>query len=132
MLEQVDRPITGQQLARKLNEGDIPVHHSSVFRALNQMMLEGVLRRVELTSAYLIGRPATLYLVCRKCGSVVEQDGSGSAAALNRLTSDVGFTASRMILEVTGRCRSCGEGNGAEPGGYHALGQRHGSSSKEG
>lgn len=111
MLDQAERPITGQQLARKLNEEAVPVHHSAVFRTLNQMMVEGALARVELASAYLIGSPVLLYLVCTKCGGVTGQEAHEPAAALNCMSAKLGFAATRMILEVAGLCRSCRQGD---------------------
>ena len=117
VLDGAEQPISGQDLALLLNEKD-KVYHSAVFRALNRMSADGVVRKIELTAGYVIlGGEALLYLVCMQCRRVSKVDCLRAADDLAQIASERGFAPTRVVLEMEGTCLACaaGKSRGAEP-----------------
>lgn len=84
----------------------------SVYRALDFLVAEGLAHRIESLNAY-VGCPhpeqshALQFLICNDCRLVVELDESRINRTLSTSAEAHGFTPSRTVVEVIGRCSNC-------------------------
>ena len=84
----------------------------TVYRALEFLLAHGLVHRIESLNAYVgcanpLERHQTQFLICTGCGTAAELDDPAIAAALARAAGSLGFTGSRTIVEVAGRCPDC-------------------------
>ncbi len=88
----------------------------TVYRALNQLVEEGLAHRVELINAYVAcahehhSAEAVVFAICENCGSVQEIDDDGAIAQLRRSAEKSGFAAQRIAVEIRGLCGPCQTG----------------------
>ena len=84
----------------------------TVYRALDFLLAHGLVHKIESRNAFIAcshahdGEPAAL-LICEQCGLVAELDASETVDDLNRKATAQGFTPSRAVVELTGRCAYC-------------------------
>jgi len=84
----------------------------SVYRALDFLVAEGLVHRIESLNAY-VGCPhpeqthALQFLICNDCRSVVELDESKINRTLSSSAEAHGFTPTRTVVEVVGQCSNC-------------------------
>src|SRR6266436_7257165 len=80
-----------------------------VFKDAGLVRCVGMLRR---TSHFVLSVPGDVshFLVCERCGAVVELELSpGVLAGLERLALEHGFAASGQCMDLHGVCRACEE-----------------------
>jgi Fur family zinc uptake transcriptional regulator len=83
-----------------------------VYRALEFLLAEGLVHRIESKNAYICcahpgHRSAAQFLICRGCEKVAELEKHDF-----ELLSDaarVGFTVDSSVVEITGHCSDCGK-----------------------
>jgi Fur family transcriptional regulator, zinc uptake regulator len=85
----------------------------TVYRALEFLMDQGLVHRIESLNAYVgCTRPeqqhAGQFLICSNCGSIGELDDIGIARAVTERAAMLGFTVQRQTIEVRGICADCG------------------------
>lgn len=84
----------------------------TVYRALDFLIAHGLVHRLESLNAF-IGCPAPepshsgQFLICGKCGDVVEFEAPEIAAALETEAAARHFTIVRRTIEVHGLCAVC-------------------------
>jgi Fur family transcriptional regulator, zinc uptake regulator len=87
----------------------------TVYRALDFLLEQGLIHRVESLSAF-VGcvshgadqhGHAAQFLICRRCGQVTEIDDHGLAHALAEAASRAGFTVGKATIEAEGQCAAC-------------------------
>jgi len=84
----------------------------TVYRALQFLLAEGLVHRLESLNAF-IGCPAPTrrhegqFLICAGCGLVQEIHAPGVAAAVQDAAQRAGFAVARQMVEVLGRCPRC-------------------------
>jgi Fur family zinc uptake transcriptional regulator len=86
----------------------------TVYRALEFLMDQGLIHRIESLNAYVgCDRPGaphvSQFLICTRCGTTAELDDPGIAAAVGRGAAALGFAVERQTIEVRGRCPHCRE-----------------------
>jgi Fur family zinc uptake transcriptional regulator len=84
----------------------------TVYRALEFLMDQGLVHRLESLNAYIgCTRPEVLhagqFLICTRCGSIGELDDAEIAEAVSRRAAALGFTVERQTIEVRGICADC-------------------------
>jgi Fur family transcriptional regulator, zinc uptake regulator len=85
----------------------------TVYRALDFLMGNGLVHRIESRNAYLAcahDHDATTmiaFLICEHCGSVGEIPAAPVAQSLNAAVRATGFTPSLSVVEITGTCAHC-------------------------
>ncbi len=85
----------------------------TVYRALDFLMGNGLVHRIESRNAYLACAhdhdAATMiaFLICERCGSVGEIPAAPVAQGLNAAARATGFTPSLSVVEITGTCAHC-------------------------
>ncbi len=85
----------------------------TVYRALDFLMAQGLIHRVERLSAF-VGcvahdehAHAAQFLICRDCGRVTELDDHGVTDALAEAAARAGFSIAGATVEAEGRCAVC-------------------------
>lgn len=83
----------------------------TVYRALEFLMSQGLVHRIESLNAYIACRSghahaASEFLICDCCGRVHEAPLALDAAHVARIAAQ-GFSSSRIVLEIHGRCVAC-------------------------
>lgn len=103
-----------ERLARR-GERPAPI---TVYRALDFLLAAGLVHKVESRSAYVACARAHAHdgtgagaaiLVCERCASVAELDAPEAAAALLNKARAQDFAPERLVIEISGRCRTCGK-----------------------
>ena len=85
----------------------------TVYRALEFLMQNGLVHRIESRNAFLAcahrhdecGNVA--FLICERCGSVGELAVGALAASLKDTVQRAGFAATMTVIEITGTCSNC-------------------------
>lgn len=84
----------------------------TVYRALDFLLEQGLVHRIESLNAY-IGCPhpderhSGQFLVCQRCGNATELDDPGVTAAITAGALARGFRPLRQMVEVLGLCPCC-------------------------
>ena len=90
----------------------------TVYRALDFLIEQGLIHRIESLNAY-VGCPrperphVSQFLICGGCGAAAELDDPAIARAVLRRASELGFVVERQTIEVRGFCPQCGNGRQA-------------------
>jgi Fur family zinc uptake transcriptional regulator len=84
----------------------------TVYRALEFLIEQGLVHRIESLNAYVgCGRPGEAhvgqFLICTGCGATAELDDPGIATAVIRSAKAQGFVVERQTVELRGRCPRC-------------------------
>jgi Fur family transcriptional regulator, zinc uptake regulator len=85
----------------------------TVYRALDFLMANGLVHRIESRNAYLAcahGHDAAAlvaFLICDRCGSVGEIPAAAVAQSLNAAARTSGFAPKLSVVEITGTCAHC-------------------------
>ena len=84
----------------------------TVYRALDFLMEEGLVHKIESLNAY-VGCPhpedqhISQFLICEKCGVVEEVSNDALDSALRASAELAGFEIRKQTLELRGICKSC-------------------------
>ncbi len=124
---QAPAPIGAYDLLDRLREADgKAAAPPTVYRALDFLMEQGLIHRLERLSAYIgcIGEAVpghdhedahchsahphrAQFLICRQCGKAVELDDHDLARALDRAARRAGFSVGAATIEAEGLCETC-------------------------
>ena len=108
-------PVTAYVLLDRLklsHPGAVP---PTVYRALDFLMEQGFVHKVERLNAYVgcveeASHPhdhPVQFLICRDCGGVIEVEDDKIAEALDHAAKRTGFTPVHATVEVEGTCEDC-------------------------
>jgi Fur family zinc uptake transcriptional regulator len=85
----------------------------TVYRALDFLMANGLVHRIESRNAYLAcahdhdATAMVAFLICERCGSVGEIPALPVAQGLNSAARASGFAPKLSVVEITGTCAHC-------------------------
>lgn len=85
----------------------------TVYRALDFLMENGLVHRIESRNAFLAcahdhGEASMVaFLICDRCGSVGEVPATRVAQSLNDAARTTGFVPKLSVVEITGTCAHC-------------------------
>src|ERR1700704_3011977 len=85
----------------------------TVYRALDFLMENGLVHRIESRNAYLAcahdhdTAAMVAFLICDACGSVGEIPAAPVAQSLNAAARLTGFAPKLSVVEITGTCTHC-------------------------
>lgn len=105
-------PLSAYELLAALRVEGLRLAPTTVYRALTALVEAGAIRRLESCNAFVARRgegaadPAILS-ICDACGAVEETVCARTQEALKRAAARTGFTASRHVIEIMGRCADC-------------------------
>ncbi|RFA31043.1 Fur family transcriptional regulator [Alkalilimnicola ehrlichii] len=94
---------------RRDHEGAAP---PTVYRALDFLLKEGLIHRIESLNAYIgCGDPSSphtgQFLICRKCNSVAELNDPEIGELIASKTKQIGFKMDHQTIELSGICPKC-------------------------
>ncbi len=107
------RPLGAYEVIEELAKAKRRSAPITVYRALDFLMENGLVHRIESRNAYLAcahrhDEHATMaFLICERCGLVGEVAAASVAQRLNESVRAAGFAAKMSIVEVTGVCAHC-------------------------
>lgn len=105
-------PVGAYALMDALRSQGVNAAPPTVYRALEFLLTNGLIHRLETLNAYL-GCPDPRqshqgqYLICEQCGSAEEMADPAVTDLLNQLAAARGFATERQTVELFGRCRQC-------------------------
>lgn len=85
----------------------------TVYRALDFLMGNGLVHRIESRNAFLAcahdhdATAMVAFLICERCGSVGEMPAAPVAQSLNVAARASGFAPKLSVVEITGTCAHC-------------------------
>jgi Fur family zinc uptake transcriptional regulator len=85
----------------------------TVYRALDFLMANGLVHRIESRNAYLAcahdhdAAAMVAFLICERCGSVGEIPAAPVAQSLSAAARASGFVPKLSVVEITGTCAHC-------------------------
>lgn len=87
----------------------------TVYRALDFLLEQGFVHRVESTNSYVVCHHfeqhshVSAMLICDRCGAVSEQHADGVEKILKALALPSGFILTNSVIEAHGLCKLCVE-----------------------
>lgn len=101
-----------QKDAEREGKASAKIAPPTVYRALEFLMEQGLVHKVESQNAYIgCSRPEAGhdcgFLICRDCGAALEVEDEELSALLAALARRHGFTAEKCSVEIKGLCPTC-------------------------
>lgn len=106
------QPIGAYAILDHLREGDRGAAPPTVYRALDFLMEQGLIHKLESLNAFIgcdhpENRHVSQFLICTKCHGAVEIQDAGISSAVKKSAGAAGFTVSRLTIELQGLCPNC-------------------------
>ncbi|PKQ07272.1 MAG: Fur family transcriptional regulator [Alphaproteobacteria bacterium HGW-Alphaproteobacteria-12] len=106
------KPVGAYEVLDELSRSHKSARPPTVYRALDFLMAEGLIHKIESLNAYLgcteAGAPHSgQFLICRHCGTTEEITDPALDTALDRVTRRTHFAAERKMVEISGLCARC-------------------------
>ncbi|MCG7498743.1 zinc uptake transcriptional repressor Zur [Vibrio sp. Of7-15] len=105
--------ISAYELLDLLRETEPQAKPPTVYRALDFLLSQGFIHRVESTNSFVsccaIGSTehCSQLLICDKCGNVEEYHDDNLTHDLKRNAEQLGFVVKHHVLETHGTCKKC-------------------------
>lgn len=105
-------PITAYEILDLLSEGRKRVAPPTVYRALDFLIEEGFVHRIESLNSF-VGcsdpehKHQGHFLICTKCSNVTEMNEQSLHDVINAAAKSNGYTYENSILEIAGICANC-------------------------
>lgn len=112
------RPQTAYQILDALRGEGISAP-MTVYRALEKLVAEGRVHRLETLNAYVACNDPShttppAFAICNDCGAVSEEVDGALARDVVRVAGRLDFEPERSVIEIRGRCGACRDGNGPD------------------
>ncbi len=109
-----DGVVKAYQILTDLQQARGSAAPPTVYRALEFLVEQGILHRVEALNGYVVCRHLncahpSVILTCRDCGKVDEMAADEGFVALRQLCAVHGFDIDEQQLLLNGRCVQCSE-----------------------
>ena len=107
------RPLGAYELIDALAKSMSRPAPITVYRALEFLMANGLVHRIESRNAYLACAQShddaamVAFLICERCGSVGEIPAATMAQPLSAAARATGFAPKLSVVEITGTCAHC-------------------------
>ena len=109
------RPATAYDLLDRLRIEHKGAAPPTVYRALDFLLEQGLIHKVERLSAYIgcvhahevAHHHSAQFLICRQCGRVIELEDAAIRTALGEAAARLGFRAQGSTIEIEGICAAC-------------------------
>ncbi|MCO5145690.1 MAG: transcriptional repressor [Aquamicrobium sp.] len=109
VLERATRPMRAYELLELLREDGFRAP-LQVYRALEQLIADGAVRKIESLSAFALcaqGESRAAFAICSACGHARAFHDPALDRALRRPAGRAGFTATAATVELSGLCERC-------------------------
>ncbi|WP_110687329.1 transcriptional repressor [Salinicola aestuarinus] len=115
MISSTPGGLKAYDLLDKLSDEHAAARPPTVYRALDFLIEQGLVHRIESLNAYLACPcPEHVHrfqlLICRECGRVEELHQETVGELLTATARQRGFTIQRQTIELLGVCDSCRDG----------------------
>jgi Fur family zinc uptake transcriptional regulator len=106
------KPLGAYDIIERLS-GKTRMAPITVYRALDFLMENGLVHRIESRNAFLAcahdhdAAAMVAFLICEHCGSVGEIPAAPVAQSLNAAARATGFAPKLSVVEITGACAHC-------------------------
>lgn len=105
-------PITAYEVLDLLSEGQKRVAPPTVYRALDFLIEEGFVHRIESLNAFVgCSDPAHKhqghFMICTKCSNVTEMNEASLHDVIKNAAKENGYSYENSILEIAGVCANC-------------------------
>ena len=113
LLWQSGRPTGAYELIEALRlRGSRPVGPPTIYRALEFLMSQGLVSKIESRNAYVPcahpeRRRDSLFFICNDCGASAELEDLRVEQLLAENAAILGYRVTRRVVEVEGTCASC-------------------------
>ena len=109
-----DGVVKAYQILSELQQARGSAAPPTVYRALEFLVEQGILHRVEALNGYVVCRHLdcahpSVILTCRDCGKVDEMAADEGFMTLRQLCAGHGFEMDEQQLLLNGRCVQCSE-----------------------
>ena len=109
-----DGVVKAYQILSDLQQARASAAPPTVYRALEFLVEQGILHRVEALNGYVVCRHLdcahpSVILTCRDCGKVDEMAADEGFMTLRQLCAGHGFEMDEQQLLLNGRCVQCSE-----------------------
>jgi Fur family transcriptional regulator, zinc uptake regulator len=107
------RPLGAYEVIDALAESMPRPAPITVYRALDFLMANGLVHRIESRNAFLAcahdhdAATMVAFLICERCGSVGEIPAATIAQSLGAAARATGFAPKLSVVEITGTCAHC-------------------------
>lgn len=117
MIWQEHRPVGAYELLDRLRGEHKGAAPPTVYRALDFLMDNGLIHRIESLNAYVgCGTPdeehSSQFLICRHCHRIAELGDGAIDDAIQRRAKRLGFQVERQTIEILGDCADCRQRQG--------------------
>ena len=107
-------PVKAYDLMDLLRDGKGPAAPPTVYRALDFLLENGFIHKLESINAFVACHQPRLphsvpFLICGDCGQAVELEDERATRLLTEQAQALGFRPLAQTLEVHGRCARCAE-----------------------
>lgn len=108
-----DRPASAYDIAEALSRSQARrVAANTVYRILDLFVASNLANKIESANAYVANpHPGCvhdcIFLVCDGCGQMTHVDADEVTGGVRAAATGAGFTTTRPIVEVRGRCAAC-------------------------
>ena len=105
-------PVGAYTLLDRLRDDGVRAQPPTVYRALEFLVENGLIHRIESLNAY-VGcadpdeRHVGQFLICTGCQSAAELDDPGIGTAIAARAREIGFSVTRATVEIAGLCPNC-------------------------
>ncbi|WP_343559902.1 Fur family transcriptional regulator [Kiloniella sp. b19] len=106
------KPVGAYDLLASLSKDGEKVAPPTVYRALDFLLEQGLIHRIESLNAY-VGCPhpetehSSLFLICRTCQHAAEVHDQRLFQKLSDTIAGIGFAQEQQVLEIRGICPDC-------------------------
>jgi len=109
---EADGPVKAYDLLDRLKSEQPNAAPPTVYRALEFLLEHRFIHRLETLNAFVScfhpeEKHQGQFLICERCGAVMEFAESGLAERLERIAREAEFRPERQVLEVYGTCALC-------------------------
>ncbi|GKX61331.1 zinc uptake transcriptional repressor Zur [Leminorella grimontii] len=107
--------ISAYDLLDLLRESEPQAKPPTVYRALDFLLEQGFIHKIESTNSYVVchhvGEPlhTSALFICDSCGLVAEHHAEGIDRLLKTLADESNFTIQHSVLETHGTCGQCNQ-----------------------
>ena len=107
--------ISAYDLLDLLRESEPQAKPPTVYRALDFLLEQGFVHKVESTNSYvlchLFDQPThtSAMFICDRCGVVKEEQAEGAEDIMHALAAKLGFALRHNVIEAHGLCAKCAE-----------------------
>jgi Fur family zinc uptake transcriptional regulator len=112
LIWQSHKPVGAYDLLAQLGKGGQKIAPPTVYRALDFLIEQGLVHRVESLNAFIgctePGHPRQQEIfICRSCGTAQEINDPGLGQRIHEDARALGFRVERQTIEAVGLCSAC-------------------------